>query len=70
MKKPAHVTEVTVDIYSTIGDIASQKKKGRESDEERIIAIPIGMAICDIALTHLTYQTAIEKNIGQRINLM
>jgi len=58
------------DIYSTIGDIASQKKKGRESDEERIIAIPIGMAICDIALAHLTYQTAIEKNIGRRINLM
>lgn len=58
------------DIYSTIGDIISQKKRGRESDKERIIAIPIGMAICDIALAHLIYQAAIEKNIGQRLNLM
>jgi len=58
------------DIYSTIGDIISEKKKGRESDRERIIAIPIGMAICDIALAHLIYQSAIEKNVGQRLNLM
>jgi ornithine cyclodeaminase/alanine dehydrogenase len=58
------------EIYSTIGDIVSKKKTGRESDKERIIAIPIGMAICDIALTHLIYETAIEKNVGQRLNLM
>ncbi len=58
------------DIYSTIGDIVSGKKAGRESDRERIIAIPIGMAICDIALTHFTYQTALERGIGQRLRLM
>ena len=58
------------DIYATIGDIVSRKKKGRESDQERIIAIPIGMAICDVALAHLIYQTAIEKNVGRRLNLM
>lgn len=58
------------DIYSTIGDIVSGKKAGRESDRERIVAIPIGMAICDIALTHLAYQTAVERGIGQRFRLM
>lgn len=58
------------DIYSTIGDIVSGKKAGRESARERIIAIPIGMAICDIALTHLAYQTAVERSIGQRLHLM
>jgi ornithine cyclodeaminase/alanine dehydrogenase len=58
------------DIYATIGDIVSRKKKGRESDQERIIAIPIGMAICDVALAHLIYQTAVEKNVGRRLNLM
>jgi N-[(2S)-2-amino-2-carboxyethyl]-L-glutamate dehydrogenase len=58
------------DIYATIGDIVSGKKAGRESDGEKIIAIPIGMAICDIALTHLIYQTAVEKRVGQRLRLM
>lgn len=58
------------EIYSTIGDIVAMKKKGRESDQERIIAIPIGMAICDIALTDLIYRSAREKNVGRRLNLM
>ena len=57
-------------IYSTIGDIVSGKKSGRDSDRERIIAIPIGMGICDIALTHVAYQTAVERGIGQRLQLM
>jgi ornithine cyclodeaminase/alanine dehydrogenase-like protein (mu-crystallin family) len=58
------------EVYSTIGDIVAQKKKGRESANERIIATPIGMAICDIALAHLIYRSAIEKHVGQRLNLM
>jgi ornithine cyclodeaminase/alanine dehydrogenase-like protein (mu-crystallin family) len=57
-------------IYSTIGDIVSGKKSGRDSDRERIIAIPIGMGICDIALTHLAYQIAVERRIGQRLQLI
>ena len=58
------------EVYATIGDIVAGKKKGRESDTERIVATPIGMAICDIALTDLIYRTALEKGIGQRLNLM
>ena len=56
-------------IYSTIGEIVSGRKPGRDSDAERIIAIPIGMAICDIALAHLAYHTALRCNIGQRFRL-
>lgn len=58
------------DVYSTIGDIVAQKKAGRESEAERIIATPLGMAVCDIALAHLIYHSAVEKGIGQRLNLM
>jgi len=58
------------EIYSTIGDIVSGKKVGRANEKERIIAIPIGMAICDIALTHLVYQRARERGVGQRLRLM
>jgi ornithine cyclodeaminase/alanine dehydrogenase len=56
-------------VHSTIGDIVAGKKTARDSDTERIIAIPIGMAICDIALGHLTYNRALEKGVGQRFAL-
>ncbi len=56
-------------IHATIGDIVAGKKTARENPQERIIAIPIGMAICDIALGHLTYTRALEKGVGQRFAL-
>lgn len=57
------------EVYATIGDIVAGKKKARETDRERIVAIPIGMAICDIALAHLIYHTALERKAGRRFNL-
>ena len=56
-------------VYATIGEIVAGLKPGRENDHERIIAIPIGMAICDIALGALVYQRAREKEIGQDFRL-
>ncbi len=56
-------------IYATIGEIVAGKKRGRDSDDERIIAIPIGMAICDIAVAHLVYHSALDRGIGQRFQL-
>lgn len=56
-------------IYSTIGEVVVGRKPGRNSDNERIVAIPIGMAICDVALGHLAYQTALEKKAGQTFRL-
>lgn len=56
-------------VYSTIGDIVAGKKAPRESNEERIIAIPIGMAICDISLGHAAYQLAKQRGAGLRFAL-
>ncbi len=56
-------------IYATIGEIVAGRKVARESDQERIVAIPIGMAICDIALAHLAYHRARERKIGQVFQL-
>lgn len=56
-------------IYATIGQIVAGHKPGRESDLERIVAIPIGMAICDVALAHLAYHKALERNVGQTFRL-
>ncbi|MEZ5950993.1 MAG: hypothetical protein R3C12_17630 [Planctomycetaceae bacterium] len=56
-------------VYGTIGELVAGTKRGRENAHERIIAIPIGMAICDIALAHLAYQTARKKELGQSFRL-
>jgi ornithine cyclodeaminase/alanine dehydrogenase-like protein (mu-crystallin family) len=56
-------------IHSTIGDIVTGKKAARDHAKERIVAIPIGMAICDIALGHLVLAQATEKGIGQAFAL-
>jgi ornithine cyclodeaminase/alanine dehydrogenase-like protein (mu-crystallin family) len=44
-------------------------EKGRDNDAERIVAIPIGMSICDIALAQLTFRTAQERRVGQVFRL-
>jgi hypothetical protein len=56
-------------VYATIGEIVAGRKPPRTSDTERIVAIPIGMAICDIAMGYLTYQRARDRKIGQMFRL-
>lgn len=56
-------------VYSTIGDIVAGRKSPRDNPRERIVAIPIGLAICDIALGHAVLRHAREKGIGQSFAL-
>ncbi len=52
------------DIYATIGEVVAGKKKGRESDTERTLCIPIGTGAMDIAVATLALERAAEKGIG------
>lgn len=56
-------------IHATIGELVAGTKPARRSPTERIIAVPIGMAICDIALAHLAYTRAIDRGVGTRFAL-
>jgi len=56
-------------VYATIGEIVAQKKRARDNHTERIIAIPIGMAICDVAVAHLAYHTALQRGVGTPFRL-
>jgi ornithine cyclodeaminase/alanine dehydrogenase len=56
-------------VSATIGQIVSGKKPGRTSSDERIVAIPIGMAISDVALAHLVYHAAKSRGIGATFKL-
>jgi len=63
--------EITKDsIYATIGEIAAGKKRGRTSDKERILCIPIGTGAMDVAVATVVYQRALEKGLGGKFNFV
>jgi ornithine cyclodeaminase/alanine dehydrogenase len=54
----------TPHAYADLGEIVAGKKPGRESPEERIISINLGLALEDMATAILIYKKALEKGIG------
>jgi alanine dehydrogenase len=56
-------------VYAELGEIVVGRKKGRESDNERIVLWARGMATLDVAIAHVVYQMALTKGLGQRVYL-
>jgi ornithine cyclodeaminase len=56
-------------LYAELGEIVSGHKPGRESDGERILLNPMGMAIEDIACARVFYDKAIDSCVGTRLRL-
>jgi ornithine cyclodeaminase/alanine dehydrogenase len=56
-------------VYATVGEVVAGKKPARTSGSDRIVAIPIGMAICDVALANTVYHIARDRGAGQTLNL-
>jgi alanine dehydrogenase len=54
-------------LHAELPELLSGKKRGRESDRERIFVRAIGLVNQDIALAHEIYRGAVEKNIGTRL---
>jgi N-[(2S)-2-amino-2-carboxyethyl]-L-glutamate dehydrogenase len=52
-----------------LGDVVNGEKPGRESHNERVIFIACGMAVFDISWGYDLYKNAVEKKIGQSLNL-
>jgi ornithine cyclodeaminase len=56
-------------LHAELGEIVSGCKPGRESDGERILLNPMGMAIEDIACAKAFYDRAINSGVGTRLSL-
>ncbi len=54
----------TPDPYADLGELATGQKKGRSSEEERTLAINLGLAMDDMAIAPEIYRRAREKGIG------
>ncbi len=59
----------TPEPYADLGEIAVGKKPGRESDEERTIAINLGLALDDMATAIRIYQKAVKTGVGLELPL-
>jgi ornithine cyclodeaminase/alanine dehydrogenase-like protein (mu-crystallin family) len=55
------------DLYAELPEILSGKKRGRQSDRERIFIRAIGLVNQDIAMADHIYRAALEKDIGTRL---
>jgi ornithine cyclodeaminase/alanine dehydrogenase-like protein (mu-crystallin family) len=58
------------ELHAELGMIVCGKKPGRERENERILAINIGLALEDIIVANRIYQIAGSKNIYQKLTLM
>ena len=58
------------DVYANIGEIVSGKKKGRTSQSEITVFDSTGLAIQDVAIANLIYESAIKKKKGKRIKII
>ena len=56
-------------IYADLGEIVAGKKPSRQNDKERIMAMPLGLALEDMATAIHIYQMALVKGIGRKLPL-
>jgi len=56
-------------LYAELGEVVAGVKPGRESDEERILAINIGLALEDVIVADYIYNNAKDRDY-QRLTLM
>lgn len=57
------------EVLGDLGDLLNNKIIGRESAEERILAMNLGLALDDMAVAPLIYKKALELNIGTELDL-
>ena len=56
-------------IDADIGEVAIGAKPGRRNDEERILAVIQGMAVCDLAMAKMVLDRADAEGVGQSVTM-
>ena len=57
-------------VTAELGKVLTGRAPGRESPEERILSLNVGMGVCDLALGDLIYREAGRQNKGTVLPLM
>ncbi len=67
--KSAGYFQTTPDPYADLGELVAGLKPGRERDDERTMAINLGLALDDMAVAPEIYRRAKERGIGMWLSL-
>lgn len=59
----------TPEPYADLGELVAGLKLGRERDDERTLAMNLGLALDDMAVAPEVYRRAVAKGIGTRLPL-
>jgi ornithine cyclodeaminase/alanine dehydrogenase len=59
----------TPEPYADLGELVAGLKPGRQSPEERTLAINLGLAMDDMAVAPEIYRRAVEHGIGTWLEL-
>ncbi|MGD8813059.1 MAG: ornithine cyclodeaminase family protein [Anaerolineales bacterium] len=51
-------------VHADLGELVTGRKPGRETTEERTMAVNLGLALDDMAVAPLIYRKAIERSLG------
>lgn len=68
--EPEAFGSVKPPVTGQISHVLLGKIPGRESQQERILSLNVGMAICDLALGDLIWREAEKRNAGTMLPLM
>ncbi len=58
------------DIYASLGEIVTGRKRGRHRRDEITVFDSTGLAICDVAVASYVYKEALRKRLGKQIQLI
>ena len=61
--------EIEQKIDANIGEVIAKKRGLRKSNDQRILAIIQGMAICDLALANYALRSSFAMDLGQDLNV-
>ena len=56
-------------VHADLGELVTGKKPGRETSEERTMAVNLGLALDDMAVAPLIYRKAVERSLGRWLPL-
>lgn len=56
-------------IHADLGDLAAGTRPGRETDDERIFSMNMGIAVDDMVTAGILYERALERGAGVRLPL-
>ena len=68
-KQLATREEIEQRIDANIGEVIAKKRGLRKSNDQRILAIIQGMAICDLALANYALRSSFAMDLGQDLNV-